>query len=196
MGTGGDGGAARIWDQPNPCERLPPLCRRPLDTPMAATSSRRAGHRVSVCRLPGDRLSTRNGWERAPRSADTKAGAIRPVGPRGQDPADRVRAVRRRAPSGRRATAPGDLQLSGVHALLREDQKREVHDQAEDASDTPSPKAEGAPRGYAAADAHPGSGAASVAMPSAERSLSVLRGMTKSAAIDLGSRKIRVNSVH
>src|SRR3954451_24789606 len=125
-------------------------------------------------------MSVRWGWERAPRSADTKAGAISPVGPRGQDPADRVRAVRRRAPSGRRATAPGDLQLSGVHALLREDQmredqKREVHGQAEDASDTPSRKAEGAPRGHAAADAHPVSGAASVAMSSAERSLSVLR---------------------
>src|SRR3954469_6069543 len=142
---------------------------------MAATSSSRAGPRVSVCGCPGDRLSVRNGGERAPRSADTKAGAIWPVGPRGQDPADHVRAVRRRAPSGRRATAPGDLQLSGVHALLREDQKREVYGQAEDASDTPSPKAEDAPRGRAAADAHPGSGAASLAMPRAERSLSVLR---------------------
>src|SRR4051812_44509916 len=63
-----------------------------------------------------------------------------------------------------------------VHALLREDQKREVHGQAEDASDTPSAKAEGAPRGHATVDAHPGSGAASVAMSSPERPLSVLRG--------------------
>ena len=53
-----------------------------------------------------------------------QAGAVRPVAPRGQDPADRVRAVRRRAPSSRRATTPGDLQLSGLHALLRQDQKR------------------------------------------------------------------------
>src|SRR3954451_23687626 len=98
-------------------------------------------------------MSVRKGWERAPRRADTKAGAIRPVGPRGQDPADRVRAVRRRAPRGRRATARGDLQLSGVHALLRDAQKREVHGQAEDASDTSSAKAEGAPRGHAAANA-------------------------------------------
>ena len=43
-----------------------------------------------------------------------QAGAVRPVAPRGQDPADRVRAVCRLQQRGRRAATPGDLRLSGL----------------------------------------------------------------------------------
>src|SRR4051794_20237725 len=57
--------------------------------------------------------------EAASRGAQGQAGAVRPVAPRGQDPADRVRAVRPRATSSCRAATPGDLRLPGLHALLR-----------------------------------------------------------------------------
>src|SRR5208283_5124056 len=67
------------------------------------------------------------------------------------------------------------VRLSRLHALLRQDQKEQVHGQAEDASQAPGPKAEGHPRRNAAPHACSRAGAASVAVSSAERSLSVLR---------------------
>jgi hypothetical protein len=60
-----------------------------------------------------------------------------------------ARAVRRPQPSRRRAATPGDLRLSGFHALLRQDQDEQVHGQAKDAGQAPGPKAEGNPRGDA-----------------------------------------------
>src|SRR5215472_8365422 len=57
---------------------------------------------------PGDRLSARRGWEEAPRRAERSAIRVRPVRARGQDPVDRVRAVRRWVSVSCRATSPGD----------------------------------------------------------------------------------------
>src|SRR4051794_619921 len=81
-----------------------------------------------------DRLPARGRGEAASRGAQGQAGAVRPVAPRGQDPADRVRAVRHRATSSCRAATPGDLRLPGLHALLRKDQERPVRGQTEDAA--------------------------------------------------------------
>src|SRR2546423_4667512 len=93
---------------------------------MAATSGSRADRCLSICGRSGDRLSARKGWEDAPCGAPGQAGAVRPVAPRGQDPARRVRAVRRTEPASRRAATPGDLRLSGLHALLQRDQRWQV----------------------------------------------------------------------
>src|SRR5271170_1188987 len=175
MENGGGGHAARVGDQPDPCQCVPPLRRRPLGPPVAQTSGSRAGDRLQVRGRYGARLPVRGGWEATPRGPQGQAGAVRPVAPRGQDPADRVRAVRRPQPSRRWAATPGDLRLSGLHALLRQDQDEQVHGQAEDASQAPGPKAEGNPRRDATPDARSRAGAASVAASSAERSLSVLR---------------------
>src|SRR4029077_14605390 len=174
MGTGGGWHAARVWDQPAPCQRLPPLCRRPVDTPLAAASGSRADRRLSICGRCGARLSARRGWEEATCGTQGQVGAVRPVAPRGQDPARRVWAVRRTKPASRRAAAPGDLRLSGLHALLQRDQRRQVHGQTEDASEAHGSQVEGAPRGDGAPDAHPCQGATPVAVPGAARSLSVL----------------------
>src|ERR1700726_412846 len=54
MGTGGDRGAAGIGDQPDPGQRLPPLCCRPMDTPLASTSRSRTDHRLSIRGRPDD----------------------------------------------------------------------------------------------------------------------------------------------
>src|SRR5208282_1520206 len=123
---------------------------------------------------PGDRLSAGEGWEEAPRRAERPAITVRSVGARGQDPADRVRAVCCRAPSSCRATSPGDLRLSGLYTLLQQDQKRQVRGQTHDTGQTAGSQAEGDPRGYAGPNAHSGKRAASLATPGTERSLSVL----------------------
>src|SRR5271170_4305896 len=175
MESGGGGHAARVGDQPDPCQCFPPLRRRPLGPPVAKMSGSRAGDRLQVCGRHGARLSVRGGWEATPRGPQGQAGTVRPVAPPGQDPVDRVRAVRRPQPSCRWAATPGDLRLSGLHALLRQDQDEQVHGQAEDASQALGPKAEGNPRRDATPDARSRAGAASVAASSAERSLSVLR---------------------
>src|SRR5271157_2862329 len=175
MESGGGGHAARVGDQPDPCQCVPPLRRRPLGPPVAKTSGSRAGDRLQVRGRYGLRLPVRGGWEATPRGPQGQAGAVRPVAPRGQDPADRVRAVRRLQPSRRWAATPGDVRLSGLHALLRQDQDEQVHGQAEDASQAPGPQAEGNPRRDATPHARSRAGAASVAASSAERSLSVLR---------------------
>ena len=74
----------------------------------------------------GDRLSARGRGEAASRGAQGQAGAVRPVAPRGQDPADQVRGVRRRATSSCRAATPETFDFLGLHALLRKDQERPV----------------------------------------------------------------------
>src|SRR3954451_3699122 len=124
---------------------------------------------------PGDRLPARGRGEAAPRGTQGQAGAVRPVAPRGQEPADRVRAVRHRATSSCRAATPGDLRLPGLHALLRKDQERSVRGQTEDAGQAYGKEVEGRPAGYAATDARPCAGAASLARPDPTRSLPVLR---------------------
>ena len=86
---------------------------------------RRAAGQVIVCRYADDMvLGCQYEADGKQLLADLKeqAGAVRPVAPRGQDPADRVRAVRRPQPSRRWAATPGDVRLSGLHALLRQDQ--------------------------------------------------------------------------
>src|SRR5208337_2254297 len=175
MESGGGGHAARVGDQPDPCQCVPPLRRRPLGPPVAKTSGSRAGDRLQVRGRYGPRLPVWDGWEATPRGPQGKAGAVRPVAPRGQDPADRVRAVRRPQPSRRWAETPGDVRLSGLHALLRQDQGEQIHGQAEDASQALGPKAEGNPRRDATPHARSRAGATSVAASSADRSLSVLR---------------------
>src|SRR3954470_19884019 len=90
-------------------------------------------------------LSAWGGWKEALGGAQRQAGALRPVAPRGQDPADRVRAVRRPTAASRRATTPGDLPLPGLHALLRRDQERQVHGQTENAGETHGPETEDPP---------------------------------------------------
>src|SRR3954451_19868964 len=124
---------------------------------------------------PGDRLPARGRGEAASRGAQGQAGAVRPVAPRGQDPADRVRTVRHRATSSCRAATPGDLRLPGLHALLRKDQERQVRGQTEDASHAQGEKVEGRPAGPAASDARSCTGAASLAWPGPAGSLPVLR---------------------
>src|SRR3954452_11767084 len=124
---------------------------------------------------PGDRLPARGRGEAASRGAQGQAGAVRPVAPREQDPADRVRAVRSRATSSCRAATPGDLRLPGLHALLRKDQERPVRGQTEDASQAHGEKVEGRPAGHAASDADSCAGAASLAWPGPAGSLPVLR---------------------
>src|SRR6266404_970596 len=176
MGTGGGWHAARVWNQPDPRQCLPPLCRRPLGTPLAATSGSRADRRLSICGRSCDGLPARRGWEESPCGTQGQAGAVRPAAPRGQDPARRVWAARRTKPASRWATTPGDLRLLGLYALLQRDQRRQVYGQTEDASEAHGPKAEGTPRGDGAPDAHPCQGATPVAVPGTERSLSVLWG--------------------
>src|SRR3954468_22907758 len=123
----------------------------------------------------GDRLPARGRGEAASRGAQGQAGAVRPVAPRGQDPADRVRAVRPRTTGSCRAATPGDLRLPGLHALLRKDQERPVRGQTEDASQAHGEEVEGRPAGPAAPDARSCAGAASLARPDPAGSLPVLR---------------------
>src|SRR3954462_648309 len=123
----------------------------------------------------GDRLPARGRGEAASRGAQGQAGAAWPGAPRGQAPADRVRAVRHRATSSCRAATPGDLRLPGLHALLRKDQERPVRGQTKDASQAHGEEVEGRPAGPAATDACPCAGAASLARPDPAGSLPVLR---------------------
>src|SRR5215468_8762300 len=146
----------------------------PYDAGVSRTVLRARGGVTPLRASPRDRLSAGRGWEEAPRGAERPAITVRSVSPRGQDPADRVRTVRRRVSVGCRSPASGDLQFSGLYALLREDQKRQVHGQAQNASQTHGTEAQGGPGGDAAADARSSSRAASLAVPGAPWSLSLL----------------------
>src|SRR5215472_11297993 len=146
----------------------------PYDAGVSRTVLRARGGVTPLRDSPRDRLSAGRGWEEAPRGAERPAITVRSVSPRRQDPADRVRTVRRRVSVGCRSPASGDLQFSGLYALLREDQKRQVHGQAQNASQTHGTEAQGGPGGDAAADARSSSRAASLAVPGAPWSLSLL----------------------
>src|SRR5271166_4496042 len=163
MESGGGRHAARVGDQPILANVFLHYVVDLWVRQVAKTSSSRAGDRLQVCGRYGPRLPVRGGWEATPRGPQGQAGAVRPVAPRGQDPADRVRAVRRPQPSRRWAATPGDVRLSGLHALLRQDQVEQIHGQAEDASQALGPKAEGNPRRDATPHARSPAGAASVA---------------------------------
>ena len=65
-------------------------------------------------------------------------------------------AARNRAAAG---ATTGDLRLSGLYALLRQDQDEQVHGQAKDAGQARGPKAEGNPRGDATPHARSRAGA-------------------------------------
>src|SRR5271166_5112496 len=122
--------AARVGDQPDPRQCVPPLRRRPLGPPVAKTSGSRAGDRLQVCGRYGPRLPVRGGWEATPRGPQGQAGAVRPVASRGQDPAGRVRAVRRPQPSRRWAATPGDVRLSRLQCAA-ETWKGVLHERLE-----------------------------------------------------------------
>jgi hypothetical protein len=104
MGTGGSGDTAGVGDQPDSGECLPSLYRRPLGSPVAT-----AAGQIIVCRYADDLVLGCQHEADGKKLLVALKDRLRSVTPRGQDPADRVRAVRRPTAASRRAATPGDF---------------------------------------------------------------------------------------
>ena len=126
MESGGTtcGDASRLGDFTDSRERLPALC---LDLWFQKKwRSARSKAMQSSC----DTLtiswwiSAQAGRGGFPERRKGAVGKLRPGTTPRQDPAHRIRAICPERPSATRAGQTGDLRLSGLHALLHEDQTR------------------------------------------------------------------------
>src|SRR5204863_6511092 len=178
--------------QPLPGQRLLALRVRPLGPAVEKKAGARRDDRCALCGRLRRRIRASAGRRAIPRRATGSVRALRlGVAPR-QDPPDGVWSVRRRASArAGRGEAP-DLQLSRLHAQLREDAERSLHGVAADDAHEVAGQAQGAEDGAAAAPARPGPGTRHVSLPGRTRAPPLLRGAAErpgAACLPAGSGK-------